>query len=492
MRHHGAQLFLLAGLWLSLVAFAMGGSTLLPDGKNLRDESPALLYKVALNGEIRRPGVTLGEGRSIVANLQNMQLSLYENAAVVQTFPILSIGREGTFWETPTGSYVVQTKEIRHFSSIGEIWMPYSMQFYGNFFIHGWPTYPDGTDVSGEYSGGCIRLATDDAEKVYDFSSIGTNVFVVGGTSRENFATTSRYYLRGGGGLPTLSASSFVVADIDQGSILWERGAQVKRSPGNLVSLVTALAALETVDQYKKVRISELLLGHAVLRKYSVGSLDEIPSGALIYPLLFGTNDTAAKIFSREHGTRQFVKYMNKKASMIGMEDTIFGGALSVDNSTTTARDLFRLLQYVNKQKHFLIDVTRANDQTLVSASGVKRYSWENKNPWIVKKDGTYRGGVVDVQSNGSGNAIVLFELPLSEFNKRTIAFIVLDSKDVVLDVETLRTFISEHFVYGVDATAGSFVREGNGPTPSLFRKMKDVFDLGKLLEGNIEYERDV
>lgn len=489
--HRGAQLFLLAGLWFSFVALALGGSTLLPDGSKVRDDSPALLYKVALNQEIRRPGVTLGEGRSIVADLHSMQLSLYENAQVVETFPILSVGKEGTFWQTPTGSYVIQTKEIKHFSSIGDTWMPYSMQFYGNFFIHGWPTYADGRDVPKGYSGGCIRLSTDDAKKVYDLSPQGTKVFVIGGTSSENFATTSRYYLRGGGELPPVSASSFVVADIENGKVLWGRKIHAPQSAGNLSSLMTALTALETVDQYKEVRMSELLLGQSVLRKYSVGSLDEIPVGSLIYPLLFDTNDTAAKVFSREHGTKQFVKYMNEKAGAIGMKDTFFDGALSTSRSTTTAEDIFQLLRYVNSEKHYLIDVTLASGRTLSDETGVKRYSWENKNPWIEKADGAYRGGVVDIHGDGSGSAAVLFDVPLSEFERRTIVFVVLDSANIEGDVQDLRTFIEEHFVYGLD-TSASFTREKDEPTPSLFQKMKDTLNLSGLLEDHIEYERDV
>lgn len=487
MRHPGAQLFLLAGLWLSCVAFAIGGSTFLPSGENMRDESPALLYTLVQSEEIRHPGVILGEERTIVADLRNMQLSLYENKDVVQTFPILSLGREGTFWQTPTGSYVIQTKELKHFSSVGGTRMPYSMQFYGNFYIHGWPTHADGTDVPKEYSDGCVRLSTNDAEKVYNFSSTGTKVFVVGGAPRENFATTSQYYLRDSGELPPLSSSSFVIADIDQGTVLLEHGAQIKQNPGNLVSLATALTALKTVNQYKKVHLSEVLLDSSARRKYSVGSADEIPSGALIYPLLFDTNDTAAKVFAREHGTKQFVKDMNEKAGAIGMGDTVFSGALSSDVSTTTAHDLFLLLQYVNEQKHFLIDVTLADERTLVDGAGLKRYAWENKNPWIVKKDGAYRGGIVEVRGDGSDSAMVLFELQLSEFEKRTIAFIVLDSENIILDVETLRTFVSEHFVYGIEANAVSSLRRTNEPLPSLFERIKKTFDLG-----NIEYERNV
>lgn len=493
MKHHGAQLFMLTGLWLSLVALAVGGSTFLPpSGENMRDESPALLYTLAQSAEIRHPSVMLGEERTIVADLGNMKLSLYENTRVVQTFPILSIGREGTVWQTPTGGYVIQTKELKHFSSIGETWMPYSMQFYGNFFVHGWPINADGIDMPKEYSGGCVRLSTKDAEQVYDFSSIGTKIFVVGGLSQENFATTSQYSLHGDSELPLVSSPSFVIADIDQGAVLWEHDAQTKQNPGNLVSLATALAALETVDQYKKVHLSELLLDHSLRRKYSVGSLDEIPYGALVYPLLFDTNDTAAKIFAREYGTKQFVKYMNEKAGAIGMRDTVFGGALSTDVSTSTAHDLFLLLQYVNKQKHFLIDVTRSDERTLVDDTGVKRYVWENRNPWIVGKSGDYRGGLAEVGSDGSGSAMVLFELPLSEFDKRTIAFIVLDSRDMIGDVEILRTFVSKHFVYGINVSSASPARKPNASQPSLLERMKETLDLKNLFEKNIEYERDV
>ena len=52
------------------------------------------------------------------------------------------------------------------------------MAFQGNFFIHGWPYEPDGTPVASTYSGGCIRMATDDAKKIYDMSTLGMPVLV--------------------------------------------------------------------------------------------------------------------------------------------------------------------------------------------------------------------------------------------------------------------------------------------------------------------------
>jgi len=44
-------------------------------------------------------------------------------------------------------------KEAEHFSSIGHVNMPYSMQFMATIYP-GWPTYPDGSEVSSAFTGG--------------------------------------------------------------------------------------------------------------------------------------------------------------------------------------------------------------------------------------------------------------------------------------------------------------------------------------------------
>jgi hypothetical protein len=458
--------------------------------------SPALLYKFAQNEELHSPqSLVATEGEKlIVADLPSMTLSLYEGSVLVKSFPILSRGREGTFWETPTGKYTIQTKERNHFSSIGDTWMPYSMQFYGNFFIHGWPTHVNGDDVPRGYSGGCIRLSTEDAGEVYAFSTVGTRVFVTGGLPTGSMATSSRYYLRSLSEKeepPTVSAPAFIVADIAHGTVLWERGADSPRPPGALATAATALVAVETVDQYKIVRMGELLLGTSIARKYSIGAVDELPLGALIHPLLFDTNDTAAKAFAEVNGTKQFVSYMNQKAKAIGMGDTQFGGVLSSDTSTTTARDLLTLLRYIEEQKNFLITVSLLPEREWRGDRGELRYVWENKNPWVHTGDGRYRGGIARLHDDGSGDAMVLFALPLSEFGNRTVAFIILDSRDLIGDIKKLNNFTIENYVYGIEKNE-VFIREHNEPTPSLLQKMQTLLDLEQFLQDTILYERDL
>jgi len=114
----------------------------------------------------------------IEADLSKMILTLYKNGEKEIETSIASKGKEGSWWETPAGIYKIETKEENHFSSFGHVYQPYSLAFQGNFFIHGWPYYPDGTDVPRSYSGGCIRLETKDAEQIFALAEKGMPVLV--------------------------------------------------------------------------------------------------------------------------------------------------------------------------------------------------------------------------------------------------------------------------------------------------------------------------
>lgn len=492
MNRTNTHLLLLAGAWLSLVALVIGGSVMLPVQKEAGERSTALLYKFSSDEMTSSASKVAESGKTIVADLRMMKVLLYEDGMLVRTSPVLSKGRPGTPWETPSGVYAIQTKEIKHLSSIGGTWMPYSMQFYGNFYIHGWPTYMDGKDVPPGYSGGCIRLSTEDARLVYEFAPEGARLVVLAAGRGDEFATSSRYYLHGDGHVPFVTAPSFVIADVDSGVVLWERHSRDLRDPKGLTSLMTSLTAVETVNQYKLVRMSELLMGRAVLRRHSIGAADELPAGALLYPLLFEGSDTAARVFTKEHGEKQFVSYMNDKSTAIGMADSLFDGVLSTGGSTTTARDLMTLLRYVNDHKHFLIDVTQLTEQTLFDDEGDERYDWTNKNPWVISGDGAFRGGIVSADTSGRDGAMLLFDLPLAEFTPRTIAFVIMDSEDIEGDIRSIRRFVAGHFVFGIEREVGSFVREKEEPTPSLLERARALINLGSLLQDKVEYEREV
>src|SRR3989344_8649377 len=282
------------------------------------------------------------KGKAIVANLSEMKLYLFEDGVASTSYEILSRGRPGTAWETPPGSYAVKTKELEHYSTIGDVWMPFAMQFQGNFFIHGWPYYSSGTQVPEGYSGGCVRMGTDDMGEVYEFGEIGAPVIVLGGD-----ATAENSPASGGYGLlpeapkfPTLRAKSFVVGDLDTGDIFARRDDELVRPIASVAKLMTAAVDLELLNQYDETKISK----QAVSTEESYGNLragETLAVSDLLYPLLLESSNDAAEALAEIAGRARFLGSMNDKAASIGLADTNFDDPAGLSAETkSTAADL--------------------------------------------------------------------------------------------------------------------------------------------------------
>lgn len=110
--------------------------------------------------------IELPRADGVEVNLDDMELTLWKDG-ISKEYEVLSIRDIGSIFDTPTGDFTALNKEDNHFSSFGKVWMPYSVRFKGDYYIHGWPYYPDGTPVAQGYSGGCVRLDTEDMKELY-------------------------------------------------------------------------------------------------------------------------------------------------------------------------------------------------------------------------------------------------------------------------------------------------------------------------------------
>jgi hypothetical protein len=115
------------------------------------------------------------ESRALRFHLGSQTFDYFEDGELVLSGPIAS-GKPGS--ATPTGQFSVLSKEKDKQSSLytneigTQAWMPYSLQFYGNYFIHeGWlPGYAA--------SHGCIRIGHYDARLLFERMKIGDPVTV--------------------------------------------------------------------------------------------------------------------------------------------------------------------------------------------------------------------------------------------------------------------------------------------------------------------------
>lgn len=244
-------------------------------------------------------------GKHVVVYLQKMLVELRDGDTLVATLPVLSQGKPGSYYETIGGVYTNDYKTRLHFSSIGYVYMPYSVHVFGNYFIHGVPYYPNGKEVSSTHSGGCVRLSNTNAEILYNFVDKGT-VITITRDVETSFEATKE--------------ASTTLTSIE------------------MTNLMTAMISLEFLTQDDPV--IDPTNGSQTTRQN-------------LLPRLIKDGDTSvAHLYAKNMGEVLFIKYMNQKAEAIGLHNTRF---TSLDSEvSTTYEDYMRFMTYVTTYKSYL------------------------------------------------------------------------------------------------------------------------------------------
>ncbi|MBU6323288.1 MAG: L,D-transpeptidase family protein [Patescibacteria group bacterium] len=374
-------------------------------------------------------------GKFVAADLQDMTLALYQDGAEVAEYPILTKGKPGSPYETPSGFYSVLAKQADHFNKQEQVHMPYSMQFYGNYFIHGWPYYTDGSPVNPDYSGGCIRLSTDDARKVYAFADTGTGIFVYD----PSVAASSTPLVLAAVPAPDVTAASYLVADVDTGDVYLDRNAEEPRPIASLTKLMTALVANETIMFNNPVTVTK---GEMLHEAASADRTQEtFVVGDLLYPLLMESNNAIADRLAAQYGTANFVSWMNATAKSLGMQSTHYADPSGVSSgNVSTPDDLFRLATYLADKKSFIWNITRTPSKTLYADSG-DVFRINNFNIFSGSSD--FIGGKVGKTGAAGDTMTSVFSVPVNGVTRR-VAIIVLKSEDYGADTTKLADWFEQ------------------------------------------------
>lgn len=358
------------------------------------------------------------------ADLGSMKISLYENGALVEEYPIQSVGREGTAWQTPLGKFDMSYKIENHFSSIGHVYMPFSMHFFGNYFIHGWPYYPSGMPVAEGYSGGCIRLNTPDAEKIYDFVDKNTELIVTTSSDIQVAQNQFQYHIKNS---PPQLESNFLVVDLETGEVLATHNGKEKISIGSFAKLMTALISLESLNQYQE----------AVLHQ------DIVKISDVLYALLLGDDEEAGQVLYEHKNKNQYLVDMNTRAKSLGMTDTIYTDINGVSPKTvSTLEDSFKLMQYIQSYKPFLTKVLSLEEYA------IGQTTYDVLHP--LRESEQFVAGFVNTENTESITLLTIDVKNSSkekESQKKTFALFVQGSLDANQDTLDLYEWVKESVV---------------------------------------------
>lgn len=143
----------------------------------LTKEDPSEL-KVSVNAD-----VTTGrfEGKYVDVNLSTQKLCRIEGLNVIACHTISS-GKPST--PTPVGTFAIMNKDPKRWSNQFGLWMPFWQQFAdGGYGLHELPEWPNGYKEGQAHLGtpvshGCIRLGIGEAEQLFNWSEIGTPLYI--------------------------------------------------------------------------------------------------------------------------------------------------------------------------------------------------------------------------------------------------------------------------------------------------------------------------
>ena len=372
----------------------------------------------------------------IAVDLRSMKLTLYKAGTPTEELKVLTKGREGSWWETPTGNYHVLEMEQNHFSTIGKVWMPWSIQFYGNFFIHGWPYHEDGSPVSSTFTGGCIRLATEDAKKVYEFAAKGMPILVRDQEPPVRYASFPEKEVPP----PEVGAHAFLVANLSTGETLLEKRASEPHAIASLTKLMTGVVGSELVYLERSIKVTDSLLAAASVSFNPVAG-DRYRAFDLLYPLLMQSSNKAANILAGFSGRAEFVANMNSKARSIEMQDTTFADPSGISaGNISTPKDVLTLLQYIYYKRRFLFDITKGKSYDTFGSTNFGELKNFNEFVSDVRLIGLKNG-----KTRAAGETIAgVWEFETPE-GKVPVAIITLGSTDRKADAAALLAWTEAH-----------------------------------------------
>jgi D-alanyl-D-alanine carboxypeptidase len=366
-------------------------------------------------------------------DLNAMKLYWYKNGHVSYTYPILSQKNYLDDLEIPDGQHRIQYRNERHLTSTGDVYLPYIQQFYRNIAIHGWPSKANGGRVLEEYENDSIRLSTRDAKQLYKITTQDTPVIVT--HTNRNTQTKENPSVP----TPKVSASSYIIADIDTGQIIEHKQASEALSVASITKLMTAVVARENNNKNESVYISNNAVGtYGNSGNLSFGEYYTLDT--LYLPLLLDSSNDAATAMAEHSTYKTFIELMNQKARILGMSATYFDDPSGLsDNNVSSAHDLLRLARYIWQYHRPIFDITTESMLTTPDPLSDGLRNFTNNNP-LVGMSG-YQGGKNGYTDRARHTLLSVFSID-TKSGMQNIVIIVLGSESQGDDTQILLSWL--------------------------------------------------
>lgn len=213
----------------------------------------------------------------------------------------------------------------------------------------------------------------------------------------------------------TVYSESAVLLNMDMGTIVYEKNADMKQMPATLTQVMAAIVILESgVDITTETVTAEQSMFDALydyeyptdLRYADINAGDTLTVEDLLYAMLLTSSCEAATMLAYHFGDGDesaFVEKMNEKAEVIGMPNTRFTNAVGLYSArqVTTARDMMRMLQYAMSVPRFetIACAARYTPASAETKGKTGSWAWTHSNTMSDSESKYYCNGVRGIKT---------------------------------------------------------------------------------------------
>lgn len=238
-----------------------------------------------------------------------------------------------------------------------------------------------------------------------------------------------------------LSSSVALVADADTLELIYAKNPHVPLPIASLTKIMTAVVVLEAQQDLNE----QLIIGVEDIDRHKftnsrleVGS--RLSRRDLIHLALMASENRAASALSRHYpgGQPAFVAQMNRRATELGMRQTLFAEATGLSEmNRASANDLARLFLYA---RNFPLIAQYSTEPTLAVSGQQGELSFRNTNRLLKLKEWDIR-----LQKTGFINEAGRCLVMLANMSGRNLLIVLLDAGDSqgrVQDAERIRRYM--------------------------------------------------
>ncbi len=178
---------------------------------------------------------------------------------------------------------------------------------------------------------------------------------------------------------PQITAESAYFVDMDSGRVLYSKNPHSKLPIASVTKIMTIIVTLENHNFSDQIPVSETAANmepdHMLLQAGEKLSVEDLIYGIF----LVSANDAAEALAENtDGGTDNFVKAMNERAKMLGMNDTLFINPTGLEedgkDQFSSAYDVALMSRYAIKQFPHLVDLSSTYHEYIPATSTHQDY----------------------------------------------------------------------------------------------------------------------